>query len=276
MKRYTDQLAIVVVSTDSYSDSWDILFESISNNWPELSLKKYLFTDTLNYHDHAVVTVNPRRNEYSSELDWGGRLLSCLTQIKEENILFFLEDYILTERVNNFEAELAVEYFFSQKVDFLTLGTHDTNRLTERSNRDRYVKLKRVTKYRITTAPALWNKEYLMSYLIKGLNPWQFEVLGSYFSIFRKGKLYALNQMFFNLSFEILPYFISNGLDSAIVRGKWQVGIKKYVEKKHIQLLEKRGYYSHTSEGISKLDTFIKVTSNPLLVLRYFVKVIIG
>jgi len=274
MKSYIDKLAIVVISTDSYSDSWDIFFESVNKNWSKASLNKYLFTDSLDYNSHGVITINPIKNEYSNALDWGGRLLSCLDQINEENILFFLEDYILIKNVNNIELKSAIEYFFSKNIDFMTLGTHDTNRLSHRSNTDRYVKVKKFTKYRITTAPAIWKKEYLKKYLIKGLNPWQFEILGSYFSFFCSGKLFSLNKMFFNLSHEIIPYFINNGLDSAIVRGKWQSEIKKHIEEKHIQLIEKRGFYDPLGNGISKIDTIKKVLSNPFFIFRYFFKVI--
>lgn len=42
---------------------------------------------------------------------------------------------------------------------------------------DIYIKASPTSRYRLSTQPSLWNKEYLLRYLTDGLNPWEFETL---------------------------------------------------------------------------------------------------
>lgn len=82
-----------------------------------------------------------------------------------------------------------------------------------------------------------------------------------------------LNRMKYNLNFEILPYFIDNGLDSAIVRGKWQKGILNYLDHSTHSLIHKRGLLD--CYEISKIQTFKKLINNPILVVKYIITVLL-
>lgn len=267
-----ENLSLVVVSTDSYSDTWDVFFANFKKYWPEFRGNKYLITDTLLYSSYEVKTILPANNQYNGFHDWGGRLLSCLNQIEEENILMVLEDYILIDFVSQSKISMLFKSFQEKNIDFLSIGTHDLNRKGKASMRDEIVKVKKFTKYRLTTAPGIWKVNSLKKFLRRGLNPWQFEIIGTYASYFRKDKFYMLNRMKYNLNYEVFPYFMENGLDSAVVRGKWQKGIKSTVDKSLHKILDKRGFFEFTT--ISKLNTIKKVISNPIDGIIYFVTTI--
>lgn len=40
---------------------------------------------------------------------------------------------------------------------------------------DIYIKASPISRYRLSTQPSIWNRDYLLKYLTDGLNPWDFE-----------------------------------------------------------------------------------------------------
>jgi len=265
-------LALVVLSTDKFSDIWPIFFSNFRKFWPGFKWNKYLITDTLKFDDNEVITLNPKKGGCRGPMDWGENLLACLPGIKENDLLIFLEDFILVKSVNETEFNKALNFYQNNEVDSLTISTHDLNRKGNFDLKSDYCKVKRFTKYRMTTSPALWKKEILKTYLVKGLNPWQFEIFGTLISMFRSEKLYMLNKNKYNLNYEILPYYIENGIDSAIARGKWHKGILNYVDPSFFDIINKRGFF--TPKDISRGGTIKMVLKNPFFVLYYFFRVL--
>ncbi|MCU0473895.1 MAG: hypothetical protein MUC93_11135 [Bacteroidales bacterium] len=269
----SDSLALVVLSTDNFSDIWPVFFSNFQRHWPGFSGKKYLIADTKSCDEKDVITLHPGLNEFKGKMDWGGRLLSCLPRIEENDLLIFLEDFILVKSVNETGFNKALQFFINNEIHFLTLGSHDLNRHGYFDLKNDFCRVKRFTKYRMTTSPGLWKKEILKTYLVKGLNPWQFEILGTFISMLRFEKFYMLNKNKYNLNYEILPYYIENGLDSAIVRGKWQRGILNYVDPVFFESIYKRGFSSPSD--ISRSGTIKMVMKNPFFVLYYLLKVLL-
>ena len=272
MQESDRSIALVVLSTDKFSDSWPIFFSNFKKYWPGFKWNKYLITDSLKYANDEVITLNPKTVECRGPMDWGENLLSCLPAITENDLLIFLEDFILVKSVKETEFTKALDFFVNNEIDSLTLGTHDLNRNGHYDLKSDFCKVKRFTKYRMTTSPGLWKKEVLKTYLVKGLNPWQFEIIGTLISMLRSEKLYMLNKNKFNLNYEILPYYIEDGIDSAIVRGKWHKGILNYVDPVFYESINTRGFFSPAD--ISRRGTIKMVLKNPFFVLYYILKVL--
>lgn len=265
-------IALIVLSTDSFKDTWLIFFANFTKFWPEFSGNKYLITDSLSFEADGVITLNPNRGEFNGPMDWGGRLISCLSRIPEDDLLLFLEDYILINSINLHEISKTIDFYFNENIDFLSLGTHDCRRNGDFDLKSDFCKVKRFTKYRVTTAPGLWRKSCLKKYIIKGLNPWQFEIIGTWISMFKNDRFFMLNKNKFNLNYEIVPYYIEDGLDSAIVRGKWQKGIIKHVGPEFLELIQRRGFNSITK--ITRINTVRKVFNRPLFIFKYVASVL--
>ncbi len=140
---------MVVVSTDSYSDSWDVFFSNFLKYWKEFKGNKYLFTDSLNYDNYNVIKINPNKGEFIDSLDWGGRLISCLKKIEENHILLVLEDYILISEVNNLLFYQMYNEFVVNNIDFLSIGTHDLSRVGDFNLLNDIVKVSKFSKYKI-------------------------------------------------------------------------------------------------------------------------------
>ena len=155
MGQTPDSLALVVLSTDSFSDIWPVFFSNFKKNWPRFSGKKYLITDAVTCYEKDVITLHPALNEYKGKMDWGGRFLSCLPEIKENDLLIFLEDFILIKPINDAEFEKAYNFFLDKEIHFLTLGSHDLNRYGYFDLKNDFCRVKRFTKYRMTTSPGL-------------------------------------------------------------------------------------------------------------------------
>jgi hypothetical protein len=264
-----NNIPLIVVSTDSYSDTWEIFFKMFFRHYPSYSERIYLVTETLSFDYRNVKVINTVHNN-SISISWGESLLRALEQIDDEIIFFMLDDFILTSRVNENILNDALAFFVNNSCDFLTLSTHDFKRkhqsIHENSN---YVKVKSFSPYRITTSPALWRKKALISYLDSNINPWQFEILGTIRSYLRSDNIYMLNSKKFNLLNEPVPYYYSNGLDTAIVRGKWQNdAIHKFPE--FIDKIQKRGIVENYES--LKQKTYKKILSKPLVAIEYILK----
>lgn len=260
------KIPLLVISTDSYSDTWNIFFEMFSRNFPEFDGPKFLATETLDFNYNGVKVINTAKNKTNPS--WGESLVVSLNYIGSSDIFLILDDFILISKVDSVKMLEAYNFFKKLECDFLTLATHDSKRNGNKlDNLNPFIRVNKYTKYRVTTTPSFWNVEVLKSYLSTEINPWQFEILGSIKSFFRSDNFFMLNPNLFSIKNELFPYYFSNNLDTAIVRGKWQIdACEKFPDFKEVIL--KRGLIDTSIPHRPK--TFKKVFSSPLVVIGYF------
>lgn len=259
-------LPLIVLSTDSFSDTWALFFRKFDLYFPGFSGKKYLVTESRKFLHENVITIN---TNIFSTINWTDSLYFALDYIKSPEVFLMLDDFILTDAVNDNFFKEALNYFKSEKLDFLSISAHEVARLHTRSIGDEsFLPVKRFSKYRINTSPGFWQTYTLKKYLSKSLNPWQFEIFGTMRSYLRSDKIYMLNKVKYNLNYDPFPYFINHHSDTAIVRGKWQSNIKD-VFPDEISLFEERGIWSKNE--VIKSRIFSKLLVNPFSILRYII-----
>lgn len=252
-------IPLLVVSTDSFCDLWEITLAQFEKHFPSFSAPKYIVSESLKCTYPGVRTLNS--NDHKKR--WGYNLQYAIEQINSKYILLVLDDFILTSSVNVDLYNKAIQ--LSESVACVTLSTHDFSR-KHSAGVDDYQAVARFSKYRLTTAPSIWDTSILLKYLHSDLNPWQFEIFGTLKSYGRNDVFLTLNKSKYDCTNECFPYYIQGRLDSAVVRGLWQSNAISFFP--HYELnIRKRGLIEDYSA--LKQSTIKKITVNMRSVFKY-------
>ncbi|HOS48121.1 MAG TPA: hypothetical protein PLG57_05765 [Bacteroidia bacterium] len=171
--------AVLVVSCDRYSDMWEPFFDFFKLFWSNCPFNVYLST---NYKTPNIDNVSVLNCNFSS--DWSSELLSVIEKIPEKNIILFLEDYFIREKVDNDVLMSYLDCFNDRKAAYMKLGCFSSkyNELWPYKTLDSNPKvgvIDKTAKYLVCLQLTLWDKSFLKELLIKGESPWQFEINGS-------------------------------------------------------------------------------------------------
>ena len=220
-----NQLAVLVLSCDKYSDIWDPFFNMFFKYWSDCKYPIYLCSDTLEYAHPQVKSITPGKS-----LDWSSQLKWALEQIPEASILLLLEDYILLKPVRNERIEYYFNIFKKTNAGYLRLIPYPLPNAPLPDYPGIGV-LNPGTPYRNNTQAAIWKKETLSSLLIPTESAWDFELKGTH----RSDKL---SEPFLSVEKDGFPpqngnypysYFCT-----AVVRGQWV--------RKAVKLIRKNGF----------------------------------
>ena len=90
-----NDLAMVVVSCDSYTDLGRIFFDLQEWNMAWFDCPRYFVNETQMFEYEGVQTIHVGKN-----VNWSAKLEIALQQIPEKYILFMLEDYFIGKKVD--------------------------------------------------------------------------------------------------------------------------------------------------------------------------------
>ena len=170
-----DQLiSMLVLSCDNYSDLWDDFFNLREKFWPDCPYKWYVVTESKDYPREGVEVI-----KCGKELNWAGRYRHAVKTVGTPYVASFLEDYYIAERINNERISGLVNFVREHKVDFLDLGNifrHKIDAPNKKYYADHLVIIDKHLRYGIDTAPAIWNRDYLLEKLgTDDYSAWRFE-----------------------------------------------------------------------------------------------------
>lgn len=220
-----NQLAILVLSCDKYSDIWNPFFSMFFKFWSDCNYPIYLCSDSLSYDHPRVKSINPGEN-----LEWSARLEWALKQVPETNILFLLEDYILLKPVQNDRIEYCLNVLKETKAGYLRLISYplpDAPLL----NYPGIGIVNPGSPYRNNTQAAIWKKETLLSLLDPTENVWDFELKGTHRSDSLPEPFLCVEKGEFPPYKGKYPY---SYFCTAVVRGEWV--------RKAVKLIRKNGF----------------------------------
>lgn len=169
----SDELSIMVVSCDKYSDLWDDMFNLLDRFWPDRPYETYLATDTLQYNREGVTVIN-----FGNIREWMVCTRKAVEQIKSPYILFLMEDYFVTKDVKTDNIKEDVELMKERNIDYMNifrkpyyLEEKDFDYLTRW-----VVKIPKNTRYGLDTAAAIWKRDFFIEQLCReDGNAWRFE-----------------------------------------------------------------------------------------------------
>jgi hypothetical protein len=184
-----------------------------------------------------------------------------------EYFLYLQEDYFLKDVVKfdllNQYIELMVQY----NIDCLHLTDQHSSGPFHPSNIPDFIEIDQKAENRISCQAAIWKKNVLHSYLIKGESGWDFETYGTMRAHYLKHKFYAVDHSKVVINqFEIIPYIFTG-----IVKGQWWHEVRKLFADNGIQMdFSKRGFYSPIQKLSLSMRIIRKIKRQPKIWLTYW------
>ncbi len=166
-------LAILVVSCDAYQDLWYPFFSCFFKYWPDCPYPVYLGSNCLCFPDPRVrpVLVGP-------DVDYTSNLLKMLEQVKQDWLILWIEDRVLSAPVNTARLGNLIRLAQNQKAGYLKLiASHPFAMVKDKSQE--IGEIPRGQRYRVCITVALWKKDILLRLLHPGETAWDIERRGS-------------------------------------------------------------------------------------------------
>lgn len=236
LSQKNENFAILVLSCDKYSDLWDGFFKCFFKNFPSGSnYKIYLGSNTKIFEHPQVLSILSGHDD-----DWSSSYIRILRQIPEVKILVLLEDIFISSPINIAKLNIALDFAITNDVNYLRFFANPTPDIPTLN--PLIGEIIPGAPYR-TTVCGLWNKHTLLSILLPGESPWDFEVFGSHRSkYFNK---------FFSTWNPLIEY------KNLIEKGGWIMPSVKWALDQGIKL----DMTAHTSPNINKIIlSKIKIT----------------
>ena len=193
-----NNLSILVLSCDKYSDLWSPFFECFFKYWPDCEYPVYLGTNERHFNDKRVKTLLAGKDK-----DWSSSFKKIIEQVDSEYVFVILEDLFLIRVVDNLKFKECFDILKKNNFNHCHVRFHLKPELIIENGIGVYSK---GMPYRVNVL-GLWRKDYLLKILIDGESPWNFEIMGSYRSSYDDG-------------FYCLPGEIFKTINT-VEKGKW-------------------------------------------------------
>lgn len=173
------EYSVIISTCDKFSDLWDIYFELFFKNWHDHPAKVYLVTDapTDQYYEGVEIVAAGEGTEITE------RLRKVFETIDTKYLLFTLDDYFLTQHIDNSKIDTAFSYMDDEAVDYVRLyGASKYYLLKERAQESAKYPgffLRDISEgnYKVNLYAGLWRTDFMKKTLgDTPLNAWQYEV----------------------------------------------------------------------------------------------------
>lgn len=215
---------VLVCSCDKYSDAFEICSKSIIKFWDKCPYEVFLLTESKNPPKDSVygrvIHVNAR--------DWALMLHEALEVIEQEYIVFMLEDQWSVKNINQERVDLALSYMEEHTEIAITYLEMAPNGSVKRALplNEFFNEIPFNTPYRLSCAPAIFRKSYLLEMTTEPISPWDFERILSFDRRGEKVRVLEVKGTNWTRIDET----------GAIYRGKWVLGVSRYAERIGVQL----------------------------------------
>lgn len=179
-----NQLSVLVVSFDAYSDLWGTFFTLFKRYWSDCPYKVYLGSNHKVFEGVETITIG-------DDISWCDNLRRFLDRIETPYVLLLLDDFFFDKKVDNQRIRELFEYMKANNVDCMRLRPSPIAARTI----DRKLDIGLAepgSPYFINSQSAIWKKEVLFNFLKPGKNIWQFELENSRNSVEFSSDLYKI------------------------------------------------------------------------------------
>lgn len=231
--RYTDEVSLLVSSSDDYETTWYPYFELVKRYWRNHPRDIYLNSETKTYADSQLRIHSLCAGR---EGTWSQRLLHCLEQIPTEYVIFSLEDAFLLGDVDDEAIERCLTWMQEDsRIAVCRLKTSSLPQLQPTAQYGDFRLAGDDTPYRLDTQVALWRKKDLMSFIDETESPWQFEKCGTQ-------RIKGTEKLFLwywsaeeeDESRMIFPYHIDQRCGYGVAWGRWLWKNRSWFERNGI------------------------------------------
>ncbi len=198
---------VLIISCDGYSDLWRPFFYIFRKRWPDCPFPVYLGTNFKQFEQFDVNTI-----AIGEDLNWASNVLKMLDRLNSEYVYIFLEDFLITEDINT-EAILKFSRIAVEKnVGCFRLAAGLPLAFPPSAPVPGVEGVGSIDKdelYRVSAQVAFWRVETLRKVLINGMNPWQFEEIGTQIS-------WSIEDPFWGIYKPLIEY------SQCVEKGKWK------------------------------------------------------
>jgi hypothetical protein len=209
-------IAVLVLSCDKYADLWSGFFQCFAQNWPDCPYPIYLANNLLPFEAQLDLKVNVLHA--GRDQNWSTSLKNILAQIPEEHLLILLEDTWLTQLVAT--QKLKIYWQKLRQLNYRHAHLWPTSRPDSWLDGGLGIYAPEQP-YRVNVL-GWWRKSYLLSLLIPGESPWNFEIMGSYRTSYVDG-------------FYCLPKGIVTIINT-VEKGYWQPRAVRYAQEQQLKV----------------------------------------
>lgn len=227
----SQNLVMLVLSCDGYSDLWDDFFNLRDKYWEDCPYQWYLVTESKDYRRDGVEVI-----KCGEEMNWAARLRHAVFVTNAKYYGIYLEDYFIAENVDNtIIAELLnimeknnVTFLNTSDVFYNIIGMKNKEYLNEH-----LIIIPNNRLYGISTEAAIWEKEFLLTKIgTEDYSAWQFE-------IDRVNEAKSLTGLGgFNICDERMPFHVSK--TPVVIQGKIYPAARRFFKKQGYEFLTKR------------------------------------
>lgn len=168
-------MAMIVLSCDKYSTIWKDFFNLKDIYWKDCSYPWYLVTESADFLRSDVKVI-----KCGNELNWSERLRMALNQIDADYLGLFLDDYFISETVDNGSIDSLI--CLMEKENISTINVSNVfkwiiNQPQKEYFKEHLIRVPNHLRWGISTESTIWNKKFLLSTLGEGdYSAWQFEI----------------------------------------------------------------------------------------------------
>lgn len=174
-KNYLDDVSVLIIGFDGYKDVWDHDIELMNKYWPNRP-RTYLANSMLNpnYENVEIINAGP-------DSEWSKKVQVALNKIETPYVLLLLEDFFITDYVDNQQLESVMKMIETDGIKFYQILVQLVKQSWEKGKpykgNKRIIIIPSNKKYGINLQAAIWNKEFLRQTVGTGnYNAWEFEV----------------------------------------------------------------------------------------------------
>jgi len=222
-------VSIFVSSCDDYQACWKPFCHGLKKYWPDCPWPIFVVT---NYLDPPCGW----KLKVGKDSGWVTMQRKALKQISSEVILFMLDDFWLTDRVNTQGLIDFSNLIIQGKADKIHLTNFPDERKTVAPSKidKRLNGYTKTSRYRTCLQGGLWRVSTFLNLMRDGESPWEFETKGS-------KRSENTSYVFLNVKeHRYLPYIIRPG---AVEKGEWTKGAREYAVKEGLKINFSRGVY---------------------------------
>ena len=240
-----NDLTILIVSCDGYSDLWDPAMKLFDIYWANCDFPVVLGSNYVSFYHPKIKSIL-----VGEDKSWSDSVYKMLLQIESSHVIVMLEDFFLTDFTQNSKIESLFKWSVENNIDCCRLikNSFDEGKKIGETDGISLFEIKKFTPYRICTQAAIWNKQYLMALLNPKYSAWYFEGANSMLVNYTQSKIVSVEKTVLNYK-------------HAVERGKWIAQGIDNLKKNNIEFdFDNRGYFEFNKADIkTRKDNFIVV-----------------
>lgn len=174
----TKTYEIIISTCDKFSDLWDANVLLLNRNWPDRNARTWLVTDAPT--DRQLPGVQVFSAGAGTEITQ--RLQGVLEQITTEYVIFTLDDYFLTQPIDQKKIQRALRFMEEYAADYLQMYRQPKGFLRRDGAKEVqqypgiYLLDMAEGDYKVVLTPGIWRTDFMRKTLKGTLNAWQYEV----------------------------------------------------------------------------------------------------